>query len=59
MKKRTIFPNAYPVPYGRMNIVYRENIMSGKKKEYTKGGVSEKLFQLTISYFVNHPDRWI
>lgn len=33
--------------------------MSGKKKEDPKGGVSEKLFQLTISYFVNHPDRWI
>lgn len=33
--------------------------MSGKKKEDPKGCVSEKLFQLTISYFVNHPDRWI
>lgn len=59
MKKRTIFPNAYPVPYGRLNIVKRDNSMSGKKKEDPKGGVSEKLFQLTISYFVNHPDRWI
>ena len=30
-----------------------------KKKDDFKEGVSEKLFQLTISYFVNHPDRWI
>lgn len=33
--------------------------MGEKKKEDLKEGVSEKLFQLTISYFVNHPDRWI
>lgn len=33
--------------------------MSDKKKDDPKEGVSEKLFQLTISYFVNHPDRWI
>lgn len=33
--------------------------MGEKKKDDLKEGVSEKLFQLTISYFVNHPDRWI
>ena len=58
-EKRTIIPNACPVPYGRLNIVKGDNSMSGKKKDDPKGGVSEKLFQLTISYFVNHPDRWI
>lgn len=33
--------------------------MGEKKKDDFKEGVSEKLFQLTISYFVNHPDRGI
>lgn len=33
--------------------------MSGKKKDDPKEGVSEKLIQQAISYFVSHPDVWM
>ena len=36
-----------------------DKIMSDKKKDDPKEGVSEKLFQQAVSYFVNHPDVWM
>ncbi len=40
MKKRTIFPNACLISYGRLNMVKGEKRMSGKKKDDPKEGVT-------------------
>ena len=62
MKKRTIFPNARLISYGRLDVVKGDKTMSGKKKddasEDLKDNVSSKLYQQAISFFLYHPDRW-
>lgn len=51
--------NVFVIHCDRLNLVNGDKTMGEKRKDDLKEGVSEKLFQLTISYFVNHPDRWI